>query len=161
MNSSISDNSRVWVYLSDKELSAEEEQMITADLHLFLTEWKAHGTPLATASQLTQQRFIIIAVDEDVYAASGCSIDKQLQFIKETEKKYNIHLLNRLLVAYQQNNKVEVIHSSKVQALLNEGVLNENTLVYNTAVSTGKEFKQVFVSPLKQTWLNRFITHKV
>lgn len=157
MNLIISDNSKVWIYLSDKKLSTEEELNLSKDLKLFLSEWKAHGTPLATSSAILHHHFIVIEVDENVYAASGCSIDKQLQFIKETEKKYGISLLNRLLVAYQYENQVKVIHSSKVQSMLTEGTLKEDTAVYNTAISTGKEFNQAFISALKQTWLNRFL----
>ncbi len=153
----IADNSRVWIYLCDKELSEQEVQRLHADTEAFLKDWNAHGTALSSMYEIIANRFIVIAVNEDAYGASGCSIDKQLQFIQATEKKYSIQLLNRLLVAYQNKDRVEVVHSSKVPALLTEGILNRATPVYQTALTTGREYNQTFTAPLSQTWLSRFL----
>jgi hypothetical protein len=40
-----------------------------------------HGTSLVSSYQLKYNRFIILAVDQDVQSATGCSIDASVEFI--------------------------------------------------------------------------------
>jgi hypothetical protein len=148
---------RVWVYLSDKPFNEQIENGLKVDIQNFLSGWNAHGKALTASSEILHHYFIIIKADEEQYSASGCSIDKQFQFIKETEKKYNLNLLDRLIVAYKKENAVFVIHSSKVPQLLKDGVINENTIVFNTTLSNESEYKTAFEIPLKESWLNKFL----
>src|ERR1700747_815639 len=97
-------NNRVWVYLSDKIFDDATVASLKRDLEVFLSGWNAHGTALSASAEILQRHFIIIRADEEKFAASGCSIDKQFQFIKEAEKKYNLSLLNRLIIAYKDRN---------------------------------------------------------
>ena len=128
---------------------------ISKETIYFLDGWNAHGTSLAGAHEIRDNRFLIIKVDEEKYGASGCSIDKQLKFIKETEQKFSVELLNRLLVAYKSNSgKVEVVHASKIKDLFASGEINENTIIYNPAISTSAELESNFEIPLKESWLN-------
>jgi hypothetical protein len=43
-------------------------------------------------------RFVIIAADEDRLAASGCSIDSSVRFIKQLGQEFNLDFFNRLMV---------------------------------------------------------------
>ena len=150
-------NERIWIYLSDVEFTTEIERHISQDTEAFVKDWKAHERPLSASFKILHKRFILISVDELEYTASGCSIDKQVRFIKDTEKKYNIHLLNRLLVAYLVGEKVEVIPASKIPELLASGKINGEILVLNTAISTTKEFQESWQQPLKQSWLSKYL----
>ena len=150
-------NNRVWVYLSDKTLDETTIASLKGDLQDFLTGWNAHGTALTASAEILYNHFIIIKVDEEKFAASGCSIDKQFQFIKAAEQKYEITLLNRLLVAYKKDNEVKVIHSSKVTELLSTGELNENTGIFNVAVGNDAELRSNFEIPLSKSWLAKFL----
>ena len=148
---------RVWVYLSNKPFDEQTENSLKADIQNFLLGWNAHGKALTASAEILHHHFIIIKADEEQYSASGCSIDKQFQFIKETEKKYNLNLLDRLVVAYKKDNAVVVTHSSKTPQLLKDNLINENTTVFNTTLSTENEFKTAFEIPLKESWLSRFL----
>jgi hypothetical protein len=66
-------------------------------LQAFLENWAAHGTSLVSSYQLKYNRFIILAVDQDVQTATGCSIDSSVEFI-QPEKKYNVDLLDKMNV---------------------------------------------------------------
>ncbi|MFI5141362.1 MAG: ABC transporter ATPase [Bacteroidia bacterium] len=148
---------RVWVYLSNKPFDEQTENSLQADVQNFLLGWNAHGKALTASSEILHHHFIIIKADEEQYSASGCSIDKQFQFIKETEKKYNLNLLDRLIVAYKNGNSVFVTHSSKIPQLLKDGVIDENTIVFNTTLSNDNEYKTAFEIPLKESWLSKFL----
>ena len=148
---------RVWVYLSNKPFDEQTENSLKTDVQNFLLGWNAHGKALTASSEILHYYFIIIKADEEQYSASGCSIDKQFQFIKETEKKYTLSLLDRLLVAYKKENAVFVTHSSKIPQLLKDGIINEDTIIFNTTLSNESEFKTAFEIPLKESWLNKFL----
>lgn len=148
---------RVWVYLSDKPLSGALEQSLRADIEAFLMDWNAHGTALDATCELYHNHFIIIKADEEKFAASGCSIDKQLRFIKQAEQKYGLSLLNRLLVAYKTADGIQVISSAQVPQLLANGTINENTLVFNLGVGNESELASAFEIPLRQSWLAKFL----
>jgi hypothetical protein len=45
-----------------------------------------HGTSLESSYQLKYNRFIILAVNQDVQAATGCSIDSSVEFIQSLEQ---------------------------------------------------------------------------
>jgi hypothetical protein len=147
---------KIWVYLSSSEISAVVYAEIIKKGNDFIANWKAHNVPLSATIEIYKNRIIIINVDETGYNASGCSIDKLHKFIKELELSYNIQLLNRLLIGFQNGDKVNVLPSSKVTSELEKGTINENTMVYDLTVSNSNEYKN-WVKPLKETWLKKYL----
>jgi hypothetical protein len=150
-------NNRVWVYLSERTFDDATIASLEEDLQHFLSGWNAHGTSLTASAEILHKHFIIIKADEEKFSASGCSIDKQFQFIKTAEQKYDLSLLNRLVIAYKDGNDVKVIHSSKVSELLASGQMNENTTVFNVAVANESELTNGFEIPLSKSWLAKFL----
>lgn len=146
-------NEKVWIYLSNKEFSEEMQNQISADCTDFMNDWNTHGNPLSGSFELLHHRFIIIKVNESMFAASGCSIDKQLQFIKFLETKYNITLLDRLLVAYREGTTVNVKPAAEIKQALKNGNLSPDTIYFNTAITTSAQFQSGFEAPIKNSWL--------
>jgi hypothetical protein len=151
-------NERIWIYTLSNELSNEQLVDFKNRCRNFVTNWTAHDVSLDASFELYENRLLIIKVNEDKYNASGCSIDKQVRFVKELEKAFSIELLNRLLVAYESNNQVEVIKASQVKDLLANKTINENTLVFNNTVTQSSELDTNWKQPLKATWLSRYLT---
>lgn len=147
---------KVWTYLSDKELKGDLLDSIKKAGEEFVRNWTAHENPLNATFEIVNNRFIVVSVDETTYNASGCSIDKLLRLIKQLETDHRIQLLNRLLVGYKTPNGVEVISSSMIKEKLATKQLDENTLIYNVAVSDSKEYEN-WLQPLKDTWLKKYL----
>ncbi|MES2681627.1 MAG: hypothetical protein V4635_17155 [Bacteroidota bacterium] len=147
---------RVWTYIISKKLTESELNELLVSGRSFVTGWSAHENKLSADFEIFNQRIIIVRVNENVHNASGCSIDKLTRFIKETEQKFGIELLNRFLVAYQTSVEIEVVHSSKIKEFLAQGLINENTTVYNTAVASEDELVN-WEQALKNTWLNKYL----
>jgi len=147
---------KVWAYLSNAALSKEQENQILAEGRAFVNSWTAHENPLKADFTIHAHRILLVTVDEDLHNASGCSIDKLLRFIKDTEKKHGLDLLNRLLVAIDGTSEMSVFHSSKVPELIENGTLTAESLVYNTAVSNESELAQ-WLQPLHTTWLKKYL----
>lgn len=144
---------KVWIYLSDKELSTEMKASIAVDCDAFLKDWNAHGNMLTGSAEILHNRFIVIKIDETGYSASGCSIDKQVQFIKALEQKYAINLLNRLLVAYREGDIVTVKPANEVKRMLKEGSLSMETIYFDAAIVDAQQFATSFEIPLSKSWL--------
>ncbi|MGZ3920850.1 MAG: hypothetical protein ACXVC7_11175, partial [Bacteroidia bacterium] len=144
---------RAWAYIISKELSQEQINSIQQEGEEFIKNWTAHEQKLSGSFSIYKNKIIVVKVNEDVNAASGCSIDKLTRFIKQLETKYGIELMNRLLVAYKNNDNAIIVHSSKIKDLIKDGILNENTLVYNTAIANQEDLKN-WEQPLKNTWLS-------
>ncbi|MCE3225841.1 MAG: transporter ATPase [Bacteroidetes bacterium] len=147
---------RAWTYIISKELSPEQLQAIREAGEDFVKGWTAHEQQLTGHFSIEGNRIIVVKVNEDVHGASGCSIDKLTRFVKQLESTFSIELMNRLLVAYKNNNAISVVHSSKIKELLAEGKITEDTLVYNTSLSNQEEL-QNWEQPLKKTWLSKYL----
>ncbi|MGL6032889.1 MAG: hypothetical protein ACRC0Q_12225, partial [Kurthia gibsonii] len=93
--------SRVWIYPSNRKLSDEEVAEIQALTTNFINDWSAHGASLEASFDIRYNRFIILAVNSDVQAPTGCSIDASVQFIQQLEQKYAIDLLDKMNVTFK------------------------------------------------------------
>jgi hypothetical protein len=147
---------KVWTFLSNRDLSSQETEQLQTAGRLFVNNWTAHDNPLKADFEIHRQRILIFSVDEQLHNASGCSIDKLLRFIKETEQKLQVELLNRLLVAFENKGELSVVASTEVSALLKNGSINAESLVYNTAISNETELA-TWLQPLRETWLKKYL----
>ena len=91
-------DARVWIYCSDRVLEADESAKIDDQLAGFIQGWSTHGAAMKAKSEILLDRFIVIAADEKHLAASGCSIDSSVRFIKELGTHYKINFFDRLKV---------------------------------------------------------------
>jgi len=151
-------NERIWVYTLSKELTNEQLVDFKNRCQNFVSGWTAHDVSLDASFELYQNRLLIFKVNEDKYNASGCSIDKQLRFIKELEQTFSVELLNRLLVAYENNHQVEVIKSSQVKELLAANQITANTLVFDNTITQSSELTTKWKQPLQSTWLSKYLS---
>jgi len=116
-----------------------------------------HDVSLDASFELYQNRLLIFKVNEDKYNASGCSIDKQVRFVKELEQAFSLELLNRLLVAYENNHQVEVMKASQVKELLESKIINEHTLIFNNTITQSSELSDNWKQPLHKTYLVKYL----
>lgn len=154
----IASTARVWIYMADRVFTKEEEILVEKATHDFTAQWAAHGKGLAADSSVKYGRFIILMVDESEYGASGCSIDSSVRFIKELGEQLQIDFFNRLLMAYKdENGNVQAIHQSKLSSLFANGIINEQTIVFNNLVITKGELDSNWETPLSESFYKRLI----
>lgn len=91
-------HSRVWLFLADRKLTSVQLTHVMEKLDLFLKSWSAHGNELSCDGTILFSQYLILAVDEQVEHASGCSIDSATNFVKSIGKELGIDFFNRLLV---------------------------------------------------------------
>lgn len=148
----ISENSRIWIYQSNRILNQAEESEIQAILNNFTSNWQAHGHDLAAFGEIYYHQFIILSVDEQIAGATGCSIDKSVALMKEIEQKFNINLFDRFRIAYRLENELKSCDKVEFEELIKKGVVNENTIVFNNLIQTRKELNTNWEIPFKDSW---------
>ena len=150
-------NERIWIYTLSNELSNEQLVDFKNRCQTFVRGWTAHDVSLDASFELYQNRLLFFKVNEDKYNASGCSIDKQLRFVKELEQAFSVELLNRLLVAYENNNQVEVVKATQIKELLAANTISENTLVFDNTITESNQLASKWKQPLQATWLAKYL----
>jgi len=150
-------DSTVWIYQSTREILSEEVKGINEKASDFLLNWAAHGTVLKAAIELFYDYFIVVFVDEKSAKASGCSIDKSFQFIKNIESGYELDLLNRMVVAYRNDLGIQLTRIDKFEQLIQDGLVTENTIVFNNLVNTKSDFDSKWEVLLKDSWHRRML----
>ena len=150
-------NSRVWVYSSNRKFIQKEIISIRKDLEDFLSIWTSHNQNLETAFELRYDRFIIIAVNQELNSASGCSIDESVRFIKKLENKYEVDLLDKMNVIYKQDKHLYHKKLNEFISMYKNNSVSLNTVVFNNLVNTIGEYKVKWEVPAKESWHNRFM----
>lgn len=150
------EESRIWIYQSNRKFSDAELSEIENDLKTFIENWSAHGTGLEASYLLKYNRFIILAVNQEVQQATGCSIDSSVAFIQNLEKKYEVDLLDKMNVTFK--NGEHIAHKSLLdfKRMAKEKAVTANTIVFNNLVNSIEEFNESWEVPAGESWHSRF-----
>ena len=149
--SDLQNDSRVWVYQSDKLLTPSEKASIERDLIDLCNSWSAHGSPLSASFHIYDW-FICLFVDESKSQASGCSIDSSVKVIREISSRFNINFFNRLNIAYKEEEETKVLPLSEFKK-----IISSSMLVYNNLVQTKEEFDENWVISIEKSWLSKYL----
>jgi hypothetical protein len=153
---SLPEESRIWIYQSNRKFSDEEMTEIETDLLAFLQNWAAHGTSLESSYQLKYNRFIILAINQEVQNATGCSIDSSVEFIQSLEKKYNVDLLDKMNVTFKLGEHIAHKPLIDFKKMVKDKAVTENTIVFNNLINTIEEFNDSWEVPAADSWHSRF-----
>jgi hypothetical protein len=145
------DESRIWVYQADRNLTDDEAQKITEQLQQFAKQWTAHNLQLNATGEVFYNRFIVLVVDETHAGASGCSIDKSVHFLQELEQEYNLQLFNRLDIAVIQNDSLQTYPLNQLKK--DKTLLRDYALIFNNSITSMSEFRSKWLLPKAQSWL--------
>jgi hypothetical protein len=150
-----SEHSRVWIYQSDKQLSDVQTAQILDQLNNFAAEWTAHNHQLKAKAEVRYNRFLILIVDENQAGASGCSIDKSVNFMKKLEQEFGINLFDRFNLAYRDGEQVLSLPRHDFEELLKSGKITKDTIVFNNLVQSLQQLETKWEVPFKDSWHNQ------
>ena len=151
------ETSRVWIYQANRSFSEAELEEIKDKLNIFITNWTAHGSDLNAGYDIRYKRFIIIALDQDIQAATGCSIDASVHFIQGLEKAYNVDLMDKMNVSYKQGEFVAHKTLIDFRAMAKQKAVSKKTIVFNNLVTNIAELNENWEVPASESWHNRFL----
>ena len=151
------ENSRIWIYQSNRSFSEVELNEISSKLNVFLHTWVAHGADLKAGFEIKYKRFIVIALDQDKQSATGCSIDASVQFIQELERVYSVDLMDKMNVSYKQGEYVAYKTLTDFKKMAKNKAVSKNTIVFNNLVNSKSEYQEFWEVPVSESWHSRFV----
>lgn len=150
-------NAKVWIYQSDRNLSNIDIELIEREVKLFLNNWSSHNKEIESSFEIRYNRFLIIGLNENINSASGCSIDKSLNFIKDLQSLLEVNFLNRLDVAYKTGNDINSISLSEFQTMIREKKLSKDSIVYNNMIDSKQSYINNWETKIENSWHKKFL----
>ena len=122
------EESRVWIYQANRSFTDEEITEIESKLNVFIENWTAHGSDLQSGYLIKYKRFIIIALNQNLNKATGCSIDASVHFIQQLEKEYNVDLMDKMNVSYKQGDFIAYKTLLDFKKMAKDKAVSKNTI---------------------------------
>ncbi len=148
-----SDDSRLWIYQSNRTLTMDEVLGLEELLHDFTTNWKSHGADVMGFGTVLFANFIVLMADERQSGVSGCSTDTSVRLMKNIEQDLGIDLFNRQNLAFVVNEKIQMVPLSQFQNAIENDIISPDNLYFNNTIQTKKELEQNWIVPIKKSWL--------
>ena len=149
-------DSRIWVYQSSREFSAEEVNSMSLKLKDFVNDWTRHGDDLKASFAIKYNQFIILAVDESFNQVSGCSIDASTHVFKQFEDEFKVELFNKLNTAFKHGEHINVVSLTDFQKYVNEEKIQPDTLVFNNMIQKKAVLESSWEVPANRSWHRRY-----
>lgn len=146
------DHARIWIYPAERPFSSGEAALITERLSRFIQTWKAHGAALEAGFSLLNNQFIIIAVNEDLATATGCSIDQSAHEVRALEQDLKLSLTNRRMVTYRDGEALKTLPMHDFWAMRKAEQVTGETPVLDTTVQNLGELRRGWIKPFSESW---------
>jgi len=151
--SQLPDHARVWIYQANRTLSEAEIGRAATELDSFCQQWNAHGAQLKAGFDIRYGLFIILAVDEEVNAVSGCSIDKSVVLVKALGEAFGCDFLDRKIMAYRDaDGQIALQDINQFWAMRKAGIISAQSIVFNNLVNNLADFRSGWEVPFAQSW---------
>jgi len=151
------DNSRVWIYQSDRAFTENEVEIISEKATDFINHWTRHGDNLKGSFTIKYNQFLILAVDESFNSVSGCSIDSSVKFVKQLETELQLDLMNKLNVSFKDADNINIVKLADFQEFAKAQKVTSETIVFNNMLQTKDEVETKWEIPAKESWHKRFL----
>ena len=100
--------------------------------------------------------FLLLAVDETIAGASGCSIDKSVHFINHLEANLSISFFNRLLIPFLINNELEFIKMNQISENIESGKIQEDTITFDNVITQLGDLDEKWKIEAGKSWISRY-----
>lgn len=149
-------HARLWIYQANRPLTETEQAEIKPILQRFADEWSSHGKGLEASAKLLHNQFLVLASNESATAASGCSIDSSVHFVRELEQQFQVSFFDRTQLAFLKDGQVEVVAMQELKDRVAAGEIDKNTLYFDTLVHNYGELQDAWPRPAGNSWLSRY-----
>lgn len=154
---SLPEHARLWIYQANRVLTTAEVSLVEESLKELCANWQAHGNDLHTSYQIVHQQFILLAVDESMAGASGCSIDSSVRFLKSIQNQTGLDFFDRTRVAFLENEKVTTFALAELKDAFVKGRLGSGSITFNNTITTKAQLDHQWKIPAEKSWLAKYL----
>lgn len=155
--SELSDNNKIWVYVSDRPFTEKEDAYVEDKLTSLCEQWDVHGSPLKASFVVVKSQIVVLFSDENDNQASGCSIDSSVRGMREIGEKLDVDFFNRWNVACEKNNTIQVLHINDFKAKLKSGEMNGDDYIFKNILNSKSEFESTFREKIQESNYKMFL----
>ena len=153
---SLPSEARLWVFNTGEAISPDMRERLQREVENFLAGWAAHGADLSAGFRIVEDRFLLVGVDQDVTAPSGCSIDAMTRFLRDLGREINFDILDAPPCCYREGEEVRCVSRQHFAELAESGEVTGSTTVFDlTVTSVGDVLEGRFERPLEGSWYER------
>lgn len=127
-------HARLWAFTSGNELTAEQRDAVESGVREFLSGWAAHGAALTAGFDLLHNRFLVVGVDQDETAPSGCSIDAMTRFLKGLRERIGVDFLDAPDCCFRVGDEIRCVDRTRFRELAKNHEVGEETTVFDLTV---------------------------
>ena len=150
------DHGRLWIFPVSRRLTDEEAQRLLSEVDSFLSDWAAHGLPLRSARELVEGHFLVVGVDVDAEAPSGCSIDALVRRLQGLAGSLDITLHDQTSVRYREGEEIRTLSRPEFRGKVERGELGQDVRVFDTTLVRVAQFRAGGLeAPAADTWHRR------
>jgi len=150
------DSARLWIYQVNRSLTEEEVLYVEKTASQFISQWQAHGHDLKGSFEIRYNQFLVISLDEAYGQASGCSIDSSVHLIQALETELGVSFMTTNQVAFLIEDHINLFPFNKLKESVNDQTVTPETRVFDNTVKNLSEYKEKWLVPSNQTWINRY-----
>ena len=153
---SLSEESKVWIYPSNRKFYPQEIDGLNEKLQHFVENWKSDQPDFKASVVLKYQRFIIFSSEENTTLTNG-DIDAQVAFILQLQQEYEVELLDKMNVCFKQGEYTQYKELKDFKKLIKNKAVTGKTIVFDNLVQTKGELENYWEVPITESWYGRFI----
>jgi hypothetical protein len=156
------DQGRVWVFPASRALTADEAERCLREVDDFLETWRAHGVPLRSGRELVERRFLLVGVDVDAEAPSGCSIDALVNRLRALGASLGVTLVDHAPVWFRTNGEIRAVPRAEFRRLVAAGAVGPQVRVIDTTLTRVWQVRSgALERPAAESWHARafFASH--
>jgi hypothetical protein len=136
------DHGRLWVFPATRDLTDAEAAACLAAVDDFLAGWSAHGAPLRSGRELRDARFLLVGVDVDAEAPSGCSIDALVNRLRALGSELDVGLIDHTPVWYRDGDEVRTLSRGDFRKLADEERVGPGVHVFDTTLTSLRQLRE-------------------
>ncbi|NNF15081.1 MAG: hypothetical protein HKN72_17785 [Gemmatimonadetes bacterium] len=147
------DHGRLWVFPASRTLSPDEVRRTTDVVDAFLGEWAAHGVPLRSARQVRHAQFLLVGVDVDAEAPSGCSIDALVNRLRILGEELGVTFIDHSPIWFRDGETIRTTPRPAFRALAESDEVSLESVVFDTSLTTVSQLRdEELEKPVSDSW---------
>ena len=148
------DEARLWCFGASRVLDDAEAENVRNEMERFVEEWTAHRRDLRAGFTLADHRFLLVAVDESLTGASGCSIDALMGQLRTLGTLLSADFLDSLPVWFRAaDGSVEMFSRADFADSARAGRVSGETPVFDLTAGRLADLREGrFEAPASLTW---------
>jgi hypothetical protein len=148
------DHARVWIYQANRTLTSTECQIISESLATATQNWEAHGAPLQASFEIRFNQVVVLAVNESINQASGCSIDSSTRWFKDLATNLDVDFFNRDL-AVVRGNSIELIPFGLIKTSVQTEKILPNDMILTPLTDQVLKYRNGWISAAQTSYIQK------